>query len=194
MDLPPCKSGRDRRLSLVIPRTRDPLYSRRFEACRNHLGLEAAALRVLLIKTPQGLTAARTREKRAIPPTAVLYLDLDGFKALNDWYGYGTGDALLGAVAQRMSHALRAEDWVGRPAGDEYACSISGLSSRERLQQLAAILFHAVAAPFKISGLELMVRLSIGIAGYPSEGSTTDELMKAADSAMCRPELSNRLP
>jgi diguanylate cyclase len=240
--MPPCESGSDCKLPRVTTpqcgsllgitmsaghkeigvrsqgseRTRDPLYSRNFEACQDHLGLEVAALRALLIKTQEDLTAAQTREKRArylafhddltslpnrrffrehldlalssegvaIPPLAVLYLDLDGFKALNDLYGHDTGDALLSAVAQRLSHALRAEDLVSRLAGDEYACLISGLSSRERLQQLAATLFHAVSAPFKIRTLELTVRPSIGIAVYPSDGSTTDELMKAADSAM----------
>lgn len=242
MGLPPRTSDRDSKLSLVttpqctttleIPiserhkeidvqlrgsgRPRDPLYSRKFEARHDHLGLEVAALRALLVKTQEDLTAAQKREKRArylafhddltslpnrrffrerlglalrdegigIPPLAVLYLDLDGFKALNDLYGHDTGDALLSTVARRLSHALRAEDLVSRLAGDEYACLISGVSSRGRLQQLAATLFHTVSAPFKIGTLELTVRPSIGIAVYPSDGSTTDELMKAADSAM----------
>jgi diguanylate cyclase len=185
-------------------------------AREDHFGLDIAALRALLIKTQEDLTAAQSRERRArylafhddltslpnrrffrerlgfalghasvgIPSLAVLYLDLDGFKALNDLYGHDTGDALLSAVARRLSHSLRAEDLVSRLAGDEYACLISGVSSHERLQQLAATLFHAVAAPFKIGTLELMVRPSIGIAVYPGDGSTTDELMKAADSAM----------
>jgi diguanylate cyclase len=120
----------------------------------------------------------------AIIPLAVLYLDLDGFKTLNDLYGHDRGDALLSAVARRLSHALRAEDLVSRLAGDEYACLISGVYSRERLQQIAATLFHAVSAPFKIGALELIVRPSIGIAVYPQDGSTTDKLMSAADSAM----------
>jgi diguanylate cyclase (GGDEF)-like protein len=130
------------------------------------------------------LGLALRSEEAGVPPLAVLYLDLDGFKALNDLYGHDTGDALLSAVARRLSHALRAEDLVSRLAGDEYACLISGVSSRKRLQQMAATLFHAVSAPFKIGTLELTVRPSIGIAMYPNDGSTTDELMKAADSAM----------
>jgi diguanylate cyclase (GGDEF)-like protein len=185
---------------------------------QDHLGLDAAALRRLLMETQEQLTGAREREKRArylalhddltaLPnrrffrerlglalrgggvagaPIAVLYLDLDGFKALNDLYGHDTGDALLSTVARRLSHALRAEDLVSRLAGDEYACLISGVSSRERLQQMAATLFRVVSAPFKIGLLELTVRPSIGIALYPADGSTTDELMKAADSAMYR--------
>ena len=197
-------------------RTLDPRYSRKFEARQDHLALEVAALRALLVKMQKELTAAQKREERArylafhddltslpnrrffrerlglalrdegigIAPLAVIYLDLDGFKALNDLYGHDTGDALLSTVARRLSHALRAEDLVSRLAGDEYACLISGVSSRKRLQQLAATLFHAVSVPFKIGALELTVRPSIGIAVYPSDGSTTDELMKAADSAM----------
>lgn len=224
MGLPPRTSDREgSTLSLVTDvqlrgseRTRDPRYSRKFEARQDHLGLEVAALRALLVKTQEELTAAQEREKRArylafhddltslpnrrffrerldlalrdegigVPPLAVLYLDLDGFKALNDLYGHDTGDALLSTVARRLSHALRAEDLVSRLAGDEYGCLINGVSSRERLQEMAATLFHAVSAPFKIGTLELTVRPSIGIAVYPSDGSTTGELMKAADSAM----------
>ena len=130
------------------------------------------------------LDLALRDEGAGVPPLAVLYLDLDGFKTLNDLYGHDTGDEFLGTVARRLSHALRAEDLVSRLAGDEYACLISGVSSRKRLLQLAATLFHAVSVPFKIGTLELTVRPSIGIAVYPSDGSTTDELMKAADSAM----------
>jgi diguanylate cyclase (GGDEF)-like protein len=130
------------------------------------------------------LDLALSSHGTAIIPLAVFYLDLDGFKALNDSYGHDTGDALLSAVAGRLSHALRAEDLVSRLAGDEYACLISGVYNRERLRQIAATLFQAVSAPFKIGALELIVRPSIGIAVYPHDGSTTDELMKAADSAM----------
>jgi len=130
------------------------------------------------------LDLALSSHGAAIIPLAVLYLDLDGFKALNDLYGHDTGDALLSAVAGRLSHALRAEDLVSRLAGDEYACLISGVHNRERLQQIAATLFQAVSAPFKIGAHALVVRPSIGIAIYPHDGSTTDELMRAADSAM----------
>ena len=86
---------------------------------------------------------AEGADKRSgIRPLAVLYLDLDGFKALNDLHGHDTGDELLSTVARRLSHALRAEDLVSRLAGDEYACLIRGLSSRKRLRQVAATLFE----------------------------------------------------
>jgi len=197
-------------------RTFDARSIRKFETRQDHLRLEVAALRALLVKTREELLAVQAREKRArylalhddltslpnrryflerlglaltdngigIPPVAVLYLDLDGFKALNDLYGHDTGDALLSTVARRLSHALRSEDLVSRLAGDEYACLISGVLSRKSLQQMAVALFHVVSAPFKIGTLELTVRPSIGIAVSPTDGSTTEELMKAADSAM----------
>ena len=83
----------------------------------------------------------------------MIYLDLDGFKALNDAYGHPTGDSLLNLIATRLAHALRAEDLVSRLGGDEYACLIAGVTSPERLQNIASSLFGAVAAPFKIGSL-----------------------------------------
>ena len=125
------------------------------------------------------------RNQGAGPPhLAVIYLDLDDFKALNDTYGHATGDALLNLVAERLAHALRAEDLVSRLGGDEYACLITGVSSRDRLQHIASTLFESVSAPFKIGALTLHVRPSIGIAVCPSDGTTTDDLVKAADTAM----------
>ncbi len=118
------------------------------------------------------------------PHLAVVYLDLDEFKALNDTYGHATGDALLNLIAERLAHALRAEDLVSRLGGDEYACLITGVSSRDRLRHIASTLFETVSAPFKIGALTLHVSPSIGIAVCPSDGTTTDDLLKAADTAM----------
>ena len=115
---------------------------------------------------------------------AVIYLDLDGFKVLNDTYGHANGDALLGLIATRLAHALRAEDLVSRIGGDEFACLITGVSSRERLQHIALTLFEVVSAPFKIGALSLNVRPSIGVAMCPMDGTTVETLMQAADAAM----------
>jgi diguanylate cyclase (GGDEF)-like protein len=118
------------------------------------------------------------------PDLAVVYLDLDGFKALNDTYGHATGDALLSLIATRLAHAIRAKDLVSRLGGDEYACLITGVSCRKRLQDIALTLFEAVAAPFKVGALTLSVRPSIGVAMCPLDGTTVDALMHAADVAM----------
>jgi diguanylate cyclase len=117
------------------------------------------------------------------PDLAVFYLDLDGFKALNDAHGHATGDRLLNLIASRLAHALRARDLVSRLGGDEYACMVIG-ASRPRLRYIAMSLFEAVAAPFMIGSLALSVRPSIGVALCPSNGTTADVLVKAADAAM----------
>ena len=128
--------------------------------------------------------ALRSQGTRA-PDLAVIYLDLDGFKALNDAHGHATGDRLLNLVAKRLAHALRAQDLVSRLGGDEYACLVIG-ASRPRLRYIAMTLFDAVAAPFKIGALALSVRPSIGVAICPSNGMTVDSLVRAADAAMYR--------
>jgi len=115
---------------------------------------------------------------------AVIYLDLDGFKALNDNYGHAIGDALLRLIGTRLAHALRDEDLVSRLGGDEYACLITGVPCRERLQRIVATLFEAVAEPFKLGELTLNVRPSIGVAMYPVDGTTVEALMQVADNAM----------
>ena len=119
------------------------------------------------------------------PDLAVVYLDLNGFKALNDAHGHATGDRLLNLIASRLAHALRAQDVVSRLGGDEYACLIIG-ASRPRLRYIAMTLFEAVAAPFKVGLLTLSVRPSIGVAMCPSNGTTVDTLVHAADAAMYR--------
>jgi diguanylate cyclase (GGDEF)-like protein len=118
------------------------------------------------------------------PALAVLYLDLDGFKPINDAHGHDAGDELLRIVAVRLSRAVRAEDVVGRLGGDEFACLLVGLLNREQLSQLACKLFDAVSAPLTIGQLKLSVCPSIGIAMCPTDGATAEALLKSADAAM----------
>lgn len=115
---------------------------------------------------------------------AVLYLDLDDFKPINDAYGHATGDELLRIVAARLTQTVRAEDMVSRLGGDEFACLLGGLPSREKLSHLARNLVDAVSAPVKIGQLKLTVRPSIGIALCQADGATAETLLKNADAAM----------
>jgi len=115
---------------------------------------------------------------------AVLYIDLDGFKAINDSHGHGIGDQLLGIVAQRLQRAIRSEDMVSRLGGDEFACLVLGLASQQQLKRLAAHLFDVVSAPVRIGELRLTVRPSIGIALCPDDGVTSESLLDKADAAM----------
>ena len=124
-------------------------------------------------------------EQRA-PSLAVLFLDLDGFKPINDRHGHGTGDELLRIIAGRLSGAVRKQDMVCRLGGDEFACVLSEPQGREQLSQIAAKLFDAVSAPLKVGALQLRVRPSIGIAMCPDDGDTATALLKHADSAMYR--------
>lgn len=117
---------------------------------------------------------------------AVLYLDVDGFKLVNDMHGHGVGDRLLKIVAARLTRAVRAEDMVSRIGGDEFACLLTGLSSREQLSHLASKLCAAAALPLTSDKLTHAVRLSIGIALAPSDGTTGEALLQNADAAMYR--------
>lgn len=120
------------------------------------------------------------------PALAVLFLDLDGFKPINDRHGHDTGDELLRIVAQRLSRSIRAGDMVCRLGGDEFACLLSNTLGREQLSQLAAKLFDAVSAPLQVGAVKLTVRPSIGIAMCPTDGNTAVALLKRADTAMYR--------
>ena len=122
-------------------------------------------------------------ERRAL---AVLYLDLDGFKAINDMHGHDVGDDVLRIIAARLARTVRADDTVGRLGGDEFACLLTHMPSRARLCRLACELFDAVSAPFKLGSLELSVRTSIGVAVFPADGANATALLKSADLAMYR--------
>lgn len=118
------------------------------------------------------------------PSLAVLFLDLDGFKPINDRHGHDTGDEMLRIVAQRLGRNIRAGDMVCRFGGDEFACLLANPMGREQLSQLAAKLFDAVSAPVNVGTVTLTVRPSIGIALCPDDGQTADLLLKRADTAM----------
>jgi diguanylate cyclase len=118
---------------------------------------------------------------------AVLYVDLDGFKRINDVHGHDAGDEMLRIVAARMRRAVRTEDMVSRLGGDEFACLLAELPpGRTQLVRLAGKLFDAVSAPYKIGKLRLTVRPSIGIAMGPADGTSAEILLKCADTAMYR--------
>lgn len=117
-------------------------------------------------------------------PLAVFYLDLDGFKCINDTHGHGVGDELLRIVASRLARAVRAEDVVSRLGGDEFACALTNLAGRDQLRHVARKLFDSVSAPVQIGPLELAVRPSIGIAMCPADGDAAESLMRNADLAM----------
>ena len=132
------------------------------------------------------LRHALVKTELTSPNLALLYLDLDGFKSINEQHGQEVGDRMLRIVATRLTRAIRSGDCVGRMGGDEFACLLGEIDNREQLSHLACKLFDAVSAPLQIGKLQLTVRPSIGIAVCPTDGGTADTLLKRADAAMYR--------
>jgi diguanylate cyclase (GGDEF)-like protein len=115
---------------------------------------------------------------------AVLYLDLDDFKPINDRYGHDTGDELLRIVGVRLSRSVRMDDMVCRLGGDEFGCLLPDVQGRAQLASLATKLIDIIAAPLQVGKRKLTVRPSIGIALGPEHGNTSEDLLKKADLAM----------
>lgn len=115
---------------------------------------------------------------------AVLFIDLDAFKFVNDSYSHAVGDRLLERVGERIVAVLREGDIAGRIGGDEFTVLLPSLEMREDAVALADRILAAMAAPFAINGYELMVGASIGIAAYPLDGGDARALIANADAAM----------
>ncbi|MBC7699523.1 GGDEF domain-containing protein [Aquabacterium sp.] len=114
---------------------------------------------------------------------AVLRLDLDGFKSINEAHGQAIGDELLRLVSARLRRTVRASDMVSR-LGDDFACLPADPMDPAQLSRLAGKLFDAVSVPFRIGTLEITVRPSIGMAISPGHGTTTQVLLERAEDAM----------
>jgi diguanylate cyclase (GGDEF)-like protein len=123
---------------------------------------------------------------------AVLFMDLDGFKAINDSLGHAVGDGLLIAVAQRIRACIRGEDMVSRLGGDEFVVVMANLSSPDVVEGLAENILNVLRQDFRVDEAVLRVTSSIGIAVYPNSGDTADALMKNADAAMYEAKQSGR--
>jgi diguanylate cyclase len=117
-------------------------------------------------------------------PFALLLLDLDGFKAVNDHHGHAAGDAVLIAMVQRLRSLLRTDDVVARLGGDEFAVLIAGAPSRAVLASMAGRKAASAAEPLAFEGRTLTVGMSQGIACHPADGATLADLLRAADRAM----------
>ena len=124
---------------------------------------------------------------------AVLFIDLDRFKAINDTLGHHIGDGLLRSVAGRIIQAVRARDTVSRLGGDEFVVVMRDVAGREDVQQLVERrLIPLIRQGHPVQGHELNVSCSVGIAVYPEDGSDIDELMRRADAAMYEAKTTGR--
>lgn len=122
--------------------------------------------------------------KRSSLPLAVLFMDLDGFKEVNDSFGHEVGDHLLAEVAARLTDCVRADDTVARLGGDEFTVILTGAKQRKDVERVAQIIIDALAIPFCIEQQVVRISVSVGITFYPHDASTPVDLLEAADQAM----------
>lgn len=130
--------------------------------------------------------------QRQADELALLYIDLDRFKNLNDEYGHDYGDELLKAFASRLKHNLKEHDIVARLGGDEFVILLKGNLLQSTLTTLAQKLSRLLAEPYHIFDLDYTCSASIGVAIYPDHATNQEELIKAADSAMYQAKTSGR--
>lgn len=130
------------------------------------------------------LRQALVQGERRGTSVAVVYIDLDGFKAINDTHGHDAGDALLIAVANRMQAALRQGDTLARIGGDEFVAVLGDLQDFADCEQVLARLLRAASDPVEITQGVVRVSASIGVAVYPADDGDADQLMRHADQAM----------
>jgi len=128
----------------------------------------------------QALVQARRKEWGA----AVLFIDLDRFKTVNDMLGHAIGDAVLRQTGQRLSRCVRAGDTVARIGGDEFAVVLAEIARADDAGAVAQKVIDAMAPPMQLEGHEVFVSVSVGIAAFPADGADGETLMKNADAAM----------
>ncbi len=133
---------------------------------------------------------ARTRRDRE--ELSVLFVDLDYFKHVNDSAGHAAGDDVLVETAERLQRCLRSSDIVGRLGGDEFTILVTGVKSSGDARIVADNVMVAMARPFVVAGNEHFLSASVGIAVYPGDGATAEELLRNADTAMYRAKAAGR--
>ncbi|WP_440997842.1 EAL domain-containing protein [Arhodomonas sp. SL1] len=130
------------------------------------------------------LVVALAQAERSGNPLAVLFIDLDRFKNVNDVFGHGIGDEVLRDVATRFTHCVRATDMVSRQGGDEFLVVLPELGEAQDAARVAEKLLEAVSSPLTIDATEIVVGASIGIACFPDNGRDATALLSNADAAM----------
>ena len=145
--------------------------------------------RVLFLdRLQQALATSRRQHTRV----AVMFLDLDRFKAINDSYGHQGGDVVLKEVALRLTRCVRGVDTVSRQGGDEFVVILADIGGADQAAHVAGSVMHAVGQPMKVLGHEIALSASIGISIFPSDGHDVDTLLKHADVAMYHAKQNGR--
>lgn len=163
--------------------------SERIEYLATHDGLTGLPNRIMFDEL---LNKALADARRTQSMMAVLFLDLDHFKQVNDTLGHDIGDLLLQNVAKTLHSMLRAGDVVARQGGDEFTMALPSLASKQIAMHLADKILHALEQPCTLKGYTLQVTISIGIALFPEDGTDSFTLLKHADVALYRAKQAGR--
>jgi len=155
----------------------------------HHDRLTGLPNRLLLIKRLQLAIKSAAQRHRQL---ALLFIDLDGFKTVNDRYGHTVADRLLSAVGARIAAGVRAEDIASRYGGDEFVALISNLHDPACAGSIAEKIRKHIGECYSIDGMEIHVGASIGLAVYPDDGESYDALLRYADAAMFRDKATRR--
>ncbi len=143
--------------------------------------LTGLANRRLLTKR---ISAAMANARRTKGAMALIYLDLDGFKEVNDNFGHGVGDALLVLVARRLESVVREEDTVARVGGDEFMIALWHVANAADVAVVASKVVEVIAVPYDIEERTILITTSVGVGVYPTNGEDSDTLMQSADKAL----------
>jgi diguanylate cyclase (GGDEF)-like protein/PAS domain S-box-containing protein len=185
--------GPDGRLSVIEGTTIDITERKRAEEQVKHLAFHDPLTNLpnrLLFNDRLILAVAQAH--RHNQKLAVLFLDLDRFKVINDSLGHSVGDELLRQLAERIQEHVREGDTVARLGGDEFTLLVPGINIEEDAAKIAKKICDAIHAPFWIDGRELFVTTSMGVSVYPSDGHDAETLVRNADSAMYRAKEQGR--
>lgn len=177
------------RLYVVVTtalRTYDLLHrmaesQRLLEHLANHDALTGLPNRALL---HDRIAQAMALSKRTGNQLAILFIDLDGFKYINDSFGHTLGDGLLQALAARLEEVTRAGDTIARLGGDEFVILLNGIASSEDAARIANKLLTQLPLPLMVKGRSLLITASIGFSIYPQDGTDSEDLLKYADVAL----------
>ena len=189
-DVLPSPDGVPRRvlcLTQDVTQRRETESQARFIA--HHDALTGLPNRALLNDRLQLAISMARRERRRV---AVVFLDLDRFKEINDSLGHQVGDALLKAVAARLTSSVRDTDTICRLSGDEFIALLPGVHDSGEVSRIVGNMHAGLAKPFQVDGVEMRVTASVGVALYPDDADSIDLLMRNADAAMYHAKGSGR--
>jgi diguanylate cyclase (GGDEF)-like protein/PAS domain S-box-containing protein len=185
--------GPDGELSVIEGTVIDISERKRAEEQVRHLAFHDAltSLPNRLLFTDR-LTLALAHARRSGTRLAVMFLDLDRFKIINDSLGHSVGDDLLRRVGERLEACVRQADTVARLGGDEFTILVPGLLYDDDAARVASKILESIREPFQIGGRDLFLTTSIGVSLYPSDGEDAEALVRSADTAMYRAKEQGR--